>query len=139
MPTSAANPPSEQQGYTLLEIVVVLAIMGLVAAMVAPAAVRSIDSWRRQADTDALAEQVRSLPGRARARGRAIVIDDEALAGEDPPLRGEPGWVLSVPTPWRVHANGVCDGGPLVARDPAGNERAWQVQGPFCDPRPAGG
>ena len=144
MPTSAANPPSEQQGYTargftLLEVIVVLAIMGMVAAVVAPAAVRGIDSWRRQADMDALGEQVRALPGRARASGKAITIDDDALAAEEPPLRMAPGWTLSVPEPWQVHANGVCDGGPLVARDPAGNERAWQVQGPFCDPRPGGG
>ena len=144
MRISAANRPTERaragaRGFTLLEVIVVLAIMGMVAAVVAPAAVRGIDSWRRQADMDALGEQVRALPGRARASGKAITIDDDALAAEEPPLRMAPGWTLSVPEPWQVHANGVCDGGLLVARNTAGQERRWQVQGPFCNPQPVGG
>ena len=144
MRTSDANRPIEQGqraalGFTLLEVIVVLSIMGLVAAVVAPAAVRSIDSWRRQADADALGEQVRSLPGRARGSGTTITIDNASLSSEEPPLRMAPGWSLSVPEPWKVHANGVCDGGLLVARNGSGQERAWQVHGPFCDPQPIGG
>ena len=56
-----------QRGFTLLEMIVVLAILGLVTALVAPAALRGIDSWRRQAELDSLLDQIRALPGNARA------------------------------------------------------------------------
>ena len=61
-------------GFTLLEMIVVLAILGLATALVAPSALRGIDSWKRQAELDALVDQVRALPGTARARGKAIPV-----------------------------------------------------------------
>ena len=40
----------------------------VVTAMVAPSAIRGIDSWRRQAAMDALLDQIRALPGNAALR-----------------------------------------------------------------------
>ena len=76
-----------QDGFTLLEMIVVLAILGLATALVGPSAVRGIDSWRRQAELDSLLDQIRAMPGNARASGRAIVISDASLKGKDAPLR----------------------------------------------------
>ena len=77
MPTSATCPLAvrstdgaramRQPGFTLLEMIVVLAILGMATALVAPAALRGIDSWRRQAAMDVLLDQIRGLPGRARS------------------------------------------------------------------------
>lgn len=127
-----------QHGYTLLEMVVVLTILGLVVAMAAPALLRSVDSWRRQAEVDALVEQIRALPARARASGRPIAIDDDALAADDAPLRVAERWQLRVPTAWTVHANGVCDGGE-VWLDGNGRSLTVAVAAPFCEPRVGGG
>ena len=52
-----------QRGFTLLEMIVVLAILGLATALVAPSAIRGIDSWRRQSELDSLLDQIRALPG----------------------------------------------------------------------------
>lgn len=137
MPTSGAKRLPES-GFTLLEVIVVLAIMGMATALVAPSAIRGIDSWRRQAVFDALNDQVRSLPARARSTGVAIVLDDDTLAGDAPPLRMDPGWQVSAPEPWRVHANGACDGGRLLVRDADGDAWWIEVAAPFCEPRPGG-
>ena len=59
-----------ERGFTLLEMIVVLAILGLATALVAPSMLRGIDSWRRQAAMDVLIDAIRALPGDARARGR---------------------------------------------------------------------
>ena len=126
---SAANAA----GFTLLEMIVVLAILGLATALVAPSAIRGIDSWRRQAELDSLRDQVRALPGNARASGRAIVLSDATLKGKDPPLRIAAEWTLSVPAPWKVSANGVCEGGDVVIANALGTSTVV-VSPPFCDP-----
>ena len=95
-------------GFTLLEMIVVLAILGLATALVAPSAIRGIDSWRRQSELDSLLDQIRALPGDARASGKAI-------------------------TPWKVNANGVCEGGVVEIGNDHG-KRSVVVTPPFCDP-----
>lgn len=122
-----------QRGFTLLEMIVVLAILGLATALVAPAALRGIDSWRRQAELDSLLDQIRALPGDARATGKPILLSDEALQGAAPPLRVAGEWALRAPKPFKVQANGVCEGGEVVIGNRFGN-RTIKVGSPFCDP-----
>ena len=79
-------------------------------------------------------DQIRALPGDARASGRAIVLDGEALKGKDAPLRVAGDWTLRVPEPWKVNANGVCEGGSVEIGNQHG-KRVIAVASPFCDPR----
>lgn len=122
-----------QAGFTLLEMIVVLAILGLATALVAPAALRSIDSWRRQSELDSLLDQIRALPGNARASGKPVAVSDDALKAADAPLRIAKEWSLRVPEPWRVNANGVCEGGEISIGNAFGS-RTIVVGSPFCDP-----
>lgn len=121
------------RGFTLLEMIVVLAILGLSAALVGPSMLRGIDSWQRQAAMDGLLDQLRALPGKARASGKPILVSDATLADARPPLRIDSDWTLSVPEPWSVTANGVCGGGELIVANAFG-ERTISVAAPFCDP-----
>jgi general secretion pathway protein G len=122
-----------QGGFTLLEMIVVLAILGLATALVGPSAIRGIDSWRRQAELDSLLDQIRAMPGNARASGRAVVLSNETLKAGKAPLRIADEWSLDVPEPWRVSANGVCEGGEITIGNTIGS-RTIVVAAPFCDP-----
>lgn len=122
-----------QSGFTLLEMIVVLAILGLASALVGPSMVRSIDSWRRQAAMDGLLDQLRALPGNARGSGKPITVSDATLASATPPLRIDADWTLHAPEPWTIGANGVCQGGEVVVANAHG-ERTIGIAAPFCDP-----
>lgn len=125
--------PAPTTGFTLLEMIVVLAILGLATAMVAPSMMRGIDSWRRQSVIDSLLDQIRGLPGEARATGKPIEISKASLASEAPPLRVPEDWTVGATTAWRVNGNGVCEGGTVAIGNAYGT-RTIRVAGPFCDP-----
>lgn len=131
--TCLATKVRRAAGFTLLELLVVLSILGLATALAAPAILQSTDAWRRGAAVDSLMDQVRGLPMRARALGRPIVIDEETLSGDDAALSVPAGWSLSTPAPWRVQANGACEGGRLLLAGETGNEVELVVEAPFCD------
>ena len=82
---------------------------------------------------DGLLDQLRALPGNARASGKPITLSTATLASTTPPLRIDGDWTLSVPEPWSVAANGVCQGGDVVVANAFG-ERTVRVAAPFCDP-----
>ncbi len=119
------------RGFTLLELIVVLAILGLAAALAAPNLLRSVESWQAAAQVDRLVVQVEGLPARARGRGLPIVVGAEALEGEEPPLAVDPEWTLAAPEAWTVQANGFCEGGEVLLRRGA---REWRLraEAPFC-------
>ena len=68
-----------QRGFTLLEMIVVLAILGLATALVAPSAIRGIDAWRRQSELDSRLDQIRALPANEPAEPRGLVTSGPAL------------------------------------------------------------
>ncbi len=123
-------------GFTLLELLVVLAVLGLAASLATPALLRTVETWQRQSDIDAVMEQVRGLPGLARSDGRSLVIDDDRLASGSAPLWAPDGWTLSAPQPWRVRVDGLCGPGALrMVSDTSGLAIDIVVHAPFCQPR----
>ena len=132
-PRPERMPRMRHGGFTLLEMIVVLAILGLAAAVVGPSMVKSIDTWRRKAAMDVLLDQLRALPGNARNSGKPITISDATLASAAAPLRIDADWTLRAPKPWSVGANGVCQGGEVIVGNVYG-ERTISVAPPFCDP-----
>ena len=89
-------PAQEARGFTLLELLIVLALVSMVAAMVVPRLQGTYDAVARSGDRAEALRQVERLPLIARDRGRAIVIpagDPAALAQ-----------LLSLPGGWQASA-----------------------------------
>lgn len=118
------------RGFTLLEILVVLVILGMAAALVAPPLARTVDRVREAGERDDVVRALGRLPLYARDGGVAL----EIAAGDALPAQGEawpPGWRVVAATPLRIEANGFCVGGEVQADGPAGPRR-WRLVAPDC-------
>lgn len=108
-------------GFTLIEVMVVLALLALLAGLAAPNLLRLYEGFERATERGRILDQVAGLGERAMLEGAGLV-----LLGSDPTDDGElpgrfshyrklrpdvaEGWWVVVAPPLVVHANGVCLG-----------------------------
>jgi prepilin-type N-terminal cleavage/methylation domain-containing protein len=132
MPTSAThrsrNPRSS--GFTLLELVVVLALLGLATALVAPQGFRMIASWRRSTEVDAVLGAMAALGASARQQGRALEFEAGPIPADA--IAGFPAdWTVVLTEPLRVQANGAC-GDTRGELHSGSYVRTFALTAPFC-------
>ncbi|MND25609.1 hypothetical protein D3C80_160440 [compost metagenome] len=132
IPMSVTCPSAEQRGFTLLELLVVLALVAAISAVALPGLVKMQAAWSRRVEADDLLNQVRSLGYRVRNDGRELFIGER---GADPSelLQLPEGWALSAQPPVRYLANGACLGGRLEVRH-EGTVRILSLKPPYCTP-----
>lgn len=139
MRTSVSCLPSRAAaGFTLLELVVVLALLGLATALVAPQGFRTIQTWRRATDVDAVLGALAALGADARTQGRRLSFQAGPLPAEA--LKDVPdGWTVVLDAPLVIEANGACGNTSGQLRD-GGYVRHFTLEAPFCrialDPPP---
>lgn len=118
------------RGYTLLEILVVVALLALATSLVAPAGYRMITSWREAGAVDEALQSIGALPLRARAAGHELLLPDPT-APDAVHVELPDGWRLEMHSPLTVRANGACS-------DAAGILHTtrqlidFRVAAPFC-------
>ena len=117
--------PSLRRGFTLLELLIVLALLGLATAIAMPNLERLYASATRASERDYVLDQVAALGREAMLNGRAYVVfgnvpppgpDDLARQADyETYLVDIPeGWRLQFERPLFVLANGVCLGGAFT-------------------------
>jgi len=140
------------RGYTLLEMLVVVALLALATSMVAPAGYRMIASWREADEVERVMQAIAALSLRARNEGRALQL---VAAGAEPGSEDQPdtlaaadaeagttagdadlvplpdGWRLQMQVPLSVRANGACSDaeGILHTRRQV---LPFRIEAPFC-------
>ena len=135
MPISDTSPPGENgaasraRGYTLLELLVVLTILGLASAIAAPAAVRLVASWRSEAAIRDAGQQMSRLPWQARISASPIVI---RRIEDWPTVLGPLPEGIRIIRPVTVSASGFCGGG-RIRLELEGVTSDALVTAPFCE------
>ena len=113
------------RGFTLVELVVVLALVALATGLAAPALVRGLDAARERgvrADVRVLLE---GLPVRAYQAGSALEVDATALQRLAPELPQD--WRLELDAPLRYAPSGVASGGAVRLLIPGRDPTVWQI------------
>ena len=138
-------------GYSLMEVLIVVAIIGLLATLAAPPFLRMIEQQRRIA---ALAEAERAishLPIQAREKGRDLVLrrrGASTTAIERPPFASpladpEAAQLANMPEGWSASTDadiwfrydGVCYGGNVTLTSPQHEATSYALEAPLCAPR----
>ncbi len=122
-----SSVPQADRGFTLLEVLVVLLIVGLLVSLVAPGAVNLVGAATRESQRREIASAIERLPVEARLTGRLLVLDGEATPG--PGLNAA--WRVTLARPLRVQPSGVCtDASARVDIDD--QTVVVQIAAPFC-------
>lgn len=103
-----------RQGFTLLELLVVLVLLGLLVGLTAPAMLRAANAARLRGVRVDLINMIEALPLRAFAAGQRLTVTAEELQTQLPDWPAD--WQLRSDHPLRYSAAGVADGAVLVLR-----------------------
>lgn len=116
------------RGYTLLEMIVVVAILAIATAVAAPPSYRMIRSWQEATQVDDVIQQLERLPSAVRTSGNPL----SAGAGDEIELIDlPPEWILRMDTPLQVQANGACSAARGAVVSPYQTVE-FRVLAPFC-------
>lgn len=137
LPTNRRDTTGAASGFTLFELLLVLAILGLTLTLTVPMLTGRIETARLVQAAEDVAGQIRSAPLQAQLRGQPLGFrpladrpDMGVLA-----LRVDDGWQVDLGASPTVSALGICSPGRVTVRSPSGRARTILVEAPFCATR----
>ena len=137
MPTSGSCRPSKPArslfaGFTLLELLIVLALTAVMVALVAPRLAGTVEAIQVSGDRDDVTRRISRLPVNVRLSGEPARFD--AKADLSSYLQLPEGWAVVADTPLSVSALGICSAADITVSGPRGSEK-WSVLAPDCSVR----
>lgn len=128
------KPDRPSAGFTLLELVVALAVMGLAMALVAPSGMRMVASWQERDEVHSVLREIAAIPAKVRRDKAAVTLDSSTSAEKVHELIPLPaGWEMELDQPLKIHASGACEQTDATLTTPH-QELRLRIQTPFCHP-----
>ncbi len=124
-------------GFSLLEILIVLAIMGVMMSLIAPRMVSSIESARFSRTVNLAAQQVSQLRAQAILEKRPIIFAPSG--GDVVNVNALTLTHLELPEGWQafgdniaIASTGLCEGGRVTFVNQNGQSAAFNFEAPHC-------
>jgi prepilin-type N-terminal cleavage/methylation domain-containing protein len=138
MPVSHNNQfAGAQYGFTLLELLVVLAMLGLLGSIAVPALGKLLDSLHYRSDRSNVLAQISALSYRNYLLAQDYTLTKDNVSQElkdgHPAIELPSGWSIQVATPIRYQFNGYCIGGVVLLNAPEHPQETIRLQGPVCE------
>jgi prepilin-type N-terminal cleavage/methylation domain-containing protein len=138
------NRPNQVEGFTLIEMMVVMVLLGLVSALTLPSMQRWHDAVQARAQIALVVESLRGAMFSAAARRQDVLVDlssfAPASAASAAPNPGPERAKVTLPDGWAAERvvdamfmkSGLCRPGMALLRKPTGQRVMVQVSGPAC-------
>jgi len=122
-----------QEGFTLLEMLVVMTLVGLLAATVVPSLFKTVERRQVAAERQLLIASIERLGYRSYLDGQERKLLSSSHDNVvDYPFEVPAGWQLAVDQPINYSANGICGGGRLRLIEPDGSSQRYLLKSPTC-------
>ncbi|KAF0812337.1 hypothetical protein IGB42_03327 [Andreprevotia sp. IGB-42] len=125
-------------GFTLLELLVVLALLGLLMGLVAPNFVGQLERSGRRFALDQFQAQLSQLPRWARLSGEVMVLEklDAPKLNQGEEILSLPaGWHAAFTPPLRISPSQICSSSSIaVTDDHAQLAASYKITAPACTP-----
>ena len=124
-------------GFSLLELLLVLAVMSLISGLAIPRTVTMYESFKRNLERNEALLAIGGLGYKACTLGLQFTLDSYPLPADSAFAEifvMPEGWVIQAVTPVLYHQNGFCDGGNILLTK-ANIELNLHLKSPFCVPQ----
>jgi prepilin-type N-terminal cleavage/methylation domain-containing protein len=119
------------RGFTLLELLVVLALIAAIVGMAMPNFSRMLDSFSRNTAWRAVESELSDLPFRAFTAGRALRLHNDTARQYLTTLPAD--WKFAAERPVVYRDSGWCEGGRIVITTEDGEVRTYTLAAPKCE------
>ncbi|ALG67931.2 prepilin-type N-terminal cleavage/methylation domain-containing protein [Beggiatoa leptomitoformis] len=132
----AHSAPIQYSGFTLLELLVVLLLIGLLAGMTLPRLTNLYNTFQSASEREDILIQLNGLSYKAYQQGRIFVLTTfPASSPEKPidiPLVLPQGWRVTAEKPILFRENGACNGGIVSLSYQENLSYRAELTPPFC-------
>lgn len=137
LPVPDACQHGEGAGFTLIEMLAVLTLVGLMSAVTLPAMQRWFDSVSQRAQVSEIAVQFQKLGARAALLAQTVEVGKstwrDRLADGEPALALPEGWAVAGDGVVKYYQSGVCGGGSIELSGPQEKSVRLQIAPVSCD------